>query len=270
MIKNLKAYKKNFTLATMVLMAVAMTGCAKKEETQTVQQEQTIEQDQNQGLSQDGKIYYSTYDSDQQEFIWQEVTEEEAENINEAVVAEDEVMEDGNRYIATSEAFGYVAASKNETKKAAIENNPQFQDDALFLTGFEQGKQDKYLKLAREEYRQYVAIREYQEPTSMMDETYYYPLEELQVVSYIGENAIVRDTTEEQVKAGEYEDVLGKDMTSYIGQEYMIESLRSFAGKYMHEIPDGVYLYSGDFRKIPEITKDTFINQNDLTTQKAK
>lgn len=118
MIKNLKAYKKNFTLATMVLMAVAMTGCAKKEETQTVQQEQTIEQDQNQGLSQDGKIYYSTYDSDQQEFIWQEVTEEEAENINEAVVAEDEVMEDGNRYIATSEAFGYVAASKNETKKS--------------------------------------------------------------------------------------------------------------------------------------------------------
>ena len=72
MIKDFKIYKKNFTVATMILVAVAMTGCAKKE-TQIVQQEQSIEQDQNQ----DGKTYYSTYDEEQQEFIWEEVPEEE-------------------------------------------------------------------------------------------------------------------------------------------------------------------------------------------------
>ena len=87
MIKDFKIYKKNFTVATMILVAVAMTGCAKKE-TQIVQQEQSIEQDQNQ----DGKTYYSTYDEEQQEFIWEEVPEEEIQNINEDVVAEDEVM----------------------------------------------------------------------------------------------------------------------------------------------------------------------------------
>ncbi len=265
MIKDFKIYKKNFTVATMILVAVAMTGCAKKE-TQIVQQEQSIEQDQNQ----DGKTYYSTYDEEQQEFIWEEVPEEEIQNINEDVVAEDEVMEDGNRYIATSQAFGYVAASKNETKKEAIENNPQFKDDTLFLTGFDQGKQDRYLELASEEHRQYVAIREHQEPTSMMEETYYYPLEELHVVSYIGENAVVWNTTEEQVKAGDYQDLLGKDMSAYIGQDYMIESLRNFAAKHKYEIPDGIYLESGNFRKIPEITGDTFIKQNDFTTAKTK
>ena len=53
-----------------------------------------------------------------------------------------------------------------------------------------------------DESRQYVALSKHQIPTSMMEETYYYPLEELQVVSYIGENAIVWNTEEEQIKTG--------------------------------------------------------------------
>ena len=116
MIKNLKAYKKNFTLATMVLMAVAMTGCAKKEETP----EQTVEL-----YTEDHSTYYSTYDENNQEFVWEEIPEDEAKKINKDVVAADEVDENGDRYIATAEAYGYVAASKNETKQEAIQNNPE-------------------------------------------------------------------------------------------------------------------------------------------------
>lgn len=264
MIRKLKAYKKNFTVATMVLVAVAMTGCSKKEE----QPDQNIEQTQ--VFNQDNSIYYSTYDENSQDFIWQEISEEEAENINKDVIAADEVDENGNRYIATAEAYGYVAANKNETKKEAIQNNQDFKDNALFLTGFDQGKQDKYEEKALDEGRQYVAIREHQIPTSAMEETYYYPLEELQVVSYIGANAIVWNETADEIKAGKYEDVLGKDTSTYIGQEYKIESLQTFAGDYMDEIPDGIYLASGNARRIPVVTTDTFINQNAFTTGKAK
>ena len=261
MIKNLKAYKKNFTLATMVLMAVAMTGCAKKEETP----EQTVEL-----YTEDHSTYYSTYDENDQEFVWEEIPEDEAKNINKDVVAADEVDENGDRYIATAEAYGYVAASKNETKQEAIQNNPGFQDNALFLSGFEQGKKDKYQQKAMDESRQYVALSKHQIPTSMMEETYYYPLEELQVVSYIGENAIVWNTEEEQIKTGDYQDVLGKDMSSYIGQDYKVETLQQFATEYMHEITDGVYLSSGNPARIPEVAGDTFIKQNSFTTRKAK
>lgn len=144
------------------------------------------------------------------------------------------------------------------------------QDNALFLSGFEQGKKDKYQQKSMDESRQYVALREHQIPTSMMEETYYYPLEELQVVSYIGENAIVWNTEEEQIKTGDYQDVLGKDMSSYIGQDYKVETLQQFATEYMHEITDGVYLSSGNPARIPEVAGDTFIKQNSFTTRKAK
>lgn len=261
MIKNLKAYQKNFTLATMILMTIAMTGCTKKEEAP----EQTLEY-----YNEDNSTYYSTYDENEQNFVWEEIPEDEVKKINKDIIAADEVDENGNRYIATSEAYGYVAANKNETKAEAIKNNPEFQDNELFLSGFEQGKRDKYQEKAMDERRQYVSLREHQQPTSIMEETYYYPLDELEVVSYVGENAIVWNTSEEQIQTGDYKDLLGKDMTSYIGQDYMIESLQQFATEYMHEIPDGIYLSSGNITKIPEVTEDTFIKQNAFTTRKVK
>ena len=75
---------------------------------------------------------------------------------------------------------------------------------------------------------------------------------------------------EEQIKTGDYQDVLGKDMSSYIGQDYKVETLQQFATEYMHEITDGVYLSSGNPARIPEVAGDTFIKQNSFTTRKAK
>ena len=201
MVKDLKVWKKNIATATtaMVIATIAMTGCSKEK----IEPEETYD-----------TVYYTTYDEYGQNYVWQEISKEDYQNMDDSIIAETQ-QEDTTLYAASYQSLGYMAAQKNETKQEAVTNNPKYKDNSQFLAGFDLGKQDKYERKAKEEQKQYVAIKQTAEPTSSMDETEYYPVEDLTVVSYNGANALVTDYNEDAVKTGNYEDLLGKDMSSY-------------------------------------------------------
>lgn len=257
MVKDLKVWKKNIATATtaMVIATIAMTGCSKEK----IEPEETYD-----------TVYYTTYDEYGQNYVWQEISKEDYQNMDDSIIAETQ-QEDTTLYAASYQSLGYMAAQKNETKQEAVTNNPKYKDNSQFLAGFDLGKQDKYERKAKEEQKQYVAIKKTAEPTSSMDETEYYPVEDLTVVSYNGANALVTDYNEDAVKAGNYEDLLGKDMSSYVGKDFVADSLQRYTVDYFNVIPDSMIgIVAGDFNKIPEIAADTFPTENKLTDQNTK
>lgn len=53
-------------------------------------------------------------------------------------------------------------------------------------------------------------------------------------------------------------------MSNYIGSSFKKESLRNFATDYIDDIADSIYMTSGNYRVIPEITQETFTMKNDI------
>lgn len=257
--KKFKVFNKNLLLGTLVLTTVTMTGCKKEE---------TIIDSSN---SYD-KIYATYYNDSNRVFEWREVRpqEEYITELESYGVKDTDTNENGENviYIASYQALGYQAASTNETKKDAIENNSEYSKHEEFLEGFELGKQDSYLTTAEVERRQYVAIKE-TEKEDNTEETYYYPLEDLTVVSYNGANALVTDYNEDAVKVGNYKDILGKDMSEYVGDDFVATSLRNFATKYP-SLPDSAFIAPAGYDVIPEITITEFPQDNELTPKNTK
>lgn len=256
MIKNFKIEKKGL-LAGAIAFTLAMTGCSNNSEKTSVNNSPEY-----------STIYYTSYNEYNRELEWQEITKSDYEAIDESIIADTDI-DDNILYVATYQAFGYEAASKFETKQEAVSNNPEYSNNSQFISGFELGQQDKYLEKAQTEGKQYVAIRKNLEPESM-EETKYYKAEDITVVSYNGANALVLNYDEQKVKSGDYQDLLGKDMSNYIGSSFKKESLRNFATDYIDDIPDSIYMASGNYRVIPEITQETFTMKNDMTKSLTK
>lgn len=254
MIKNLKVFKNNVTAIALACTMVFMGGCA-KEEKQEVPAYSTI--------------YMTEYDTNAHELYWDEKTQSELDAIPDEMIALEEVQ-DGTLYVASYHDIGYEAAMKNDTKSEAIQNNPEYGQNEAFSAGYDLGKADKYLKKAQEEQRTYVSIRVGMDEESAAEEANYYPLDELTVISYDGRNAIVRGYNEDAVKKGNYEDLLGQDMTEYIGQEFTATSLRSFATDNIDSLPDALYIVSDDYRHIAEITTATMAQVNANTKTKTR
>lgn len=258
--KKFKVFNKNLLLGTVVLATVAMSGCKKEE---------TLDPSNNNNYD---KIYATYYNDANRVFEWREVPakEEYITELESYGVKDTDTNESGENilYIASYQALGYQAASVNETKKDAINNNPQYSEHKDFLEGFDLGKQDSYLITSEVERRQYVAIKE-SEKEDGTEETYYYPLEELTVVSYNGANALVLDYNEDAVKKGNYKDILGKDMSEYIGDDFIATSLRNFATKYP-SVPDSAFIVPAGYNVIPEIPMADFPQDNELTPKTTK
>ena len=254
MIKNLKVFKNNVTAIALACTMVFMGGCA-KEEKQEVPAYSTI--------------YMTEYDTNAHELYWDEKTQSELDAIPDEMIALEEVQ-DGTLYVASYHDIGYEAAMKNDTKSEAIQNNPEYGQNEAFSAGYDLGKADKYLKKAQEEQRTYVSIRVGMDEESAAEEANYYPLDELTVISYDGRNAIVRGYNEDEVKKGNYVDLLGQDMTEYIGQEFRSTSLRSFATDNIDSIPDALYIVSDDYRHIAEITTATMAQVNANTKTQTR
>ena len=233
---------------------VFMGGCA-KEEKQEVPAYSTI--------------YMTEYDTNAHKLYWDEKTQSELDAIPDEMIALEEVQ-DGTLYVASYHDIGYEAAMKNDTKSEAIQNNPEYGQNEAFSAGYDLGKADKYLKKAQEEQRTYVSIRAGMDEESAAEEANYYPLDELTVISYDGRNAIVREYNEDEVKKGNYVDLLGQDMTEYIGQEFTATSLRSFATDNIDSLPDALYIVSDDYRHIAEITTATMAQVNANTKTKTR
>lgn len=254
MIKNLKVFKNNVTAIALACTMVFMGGCA-KEEKQEVPAYSTI--------------YMTEYDTNAHKLYWDEKTQSELDAIPDEMIALEEVQ-DGTLYVASYHDIGYEAAMKNDTKSEAIQNNPEYGQNEAFSAGYDLGKADRYLKKAQEEQRTYVSIRAGMDEESAAEEANYYPLDELTVISYDGRNAIVREYNEDEVKKGNYVDLLGQDMTEYIGQEFTATSLRSFATDNIDSLPDALYIVSDDYRHIAEITTATMAQVNANTKTKTR
>lgn len=255
MIKNLKVSKKLPAIALACTM-VFVGGCSKNE-------------NQEESLPKYSTIYMTEYDTNAHELYWDEKTQSELDSIPDDIIALQEV-EDGTLYVASYHDIGYEAAMKNNTKSEAIQNNPEYGQDEAFSAGYDLGKADKYLKKAQEERRTYVSIRAGMNEDSAANEANYYPLDELTVVSYNGKNAIVRGYNEDDVKKGSYEDLLGQDMTEYIGQEFTATSLRRFATDNINLLPDALYIVTDDYSHIAEITTATMAQVNTNDTNKTR
>ena len=263
MIKKLKVNKKGFAVAALTLATLSTGGCAIGESTpkQIIKMQAEIDYD---------NIYFTSYDDNNLEFVWQKISSEEYQNIDSSIIADTYEEDNDTLYVASYLSLGYVAAGRNESKKEAIENNPMYENNSMFLTGFDMGKRDKYIKKAEEERRQYVSVKETAIATSNMDETNYYPAEDLTVVSYVGDNALVVNYDEERVNLGDYVDLLGKDMSGYIGQQFIASPLKQFALEHIDTLFDAEYMVVENYHLIPEITGDTFIKENALTEVKIK
>lgn len=254
MLINLRINKKNITA---LLLAVGMTfvsGCSgkntKPEPTETLS----------------STIYMIDYNPYNRELCGDEITQDELEAIPEGVIALQEV--DGDiLYVASYQALGYEAAKKNDTKIEARKNNPEYAQNIAFSEGYDLGKKDRYLEQAQDEHRPYVGIRP-ETNEEMEAETYYYPLEELTVVSYDGINAIVRNYNEDNIKLGNYEDLLGQDMSNYIGQEFTATSLWEFATENVYTLQEAIYIAASDYQYIAEITPETMSQVKGLTKTK--
>ena len=263
MVKNLKVWKKGFAVAALTLATLSANGCGKEEqeakEIVTIQQEKDYD-----------NIYFTSYDDNNLEFLWRKISQEEYQNIDSSIIAETSEEDDTTLYVASYLSLGYMAASKNESKIEAMENNPRYKDNAMFLAGFDMGKRDKYIKKALAEKRQYVSIKKTAVPTSNTEDTVYFPAEELTVISYAGDNALVTNYEEERIAIGDYIDLLGKDMSSYIGQQFIATPLKQFANEHTDTLFDAEYMAVGSYDLIPEISGDTFIKENALTQTMAR
>lgn len=257
MIKNLKVIKKNLTALTLACTMVFMSGCSKEHN------------EHDQVESNYSTIYMTEYDSTNHNLYWDEKTQSEFENIPNDIIAIKEIKDD-ILYAASYHAIGYEAAMKNKTKNEAIKNNPEYGQNEAFSAGYDLGKADKFLKKANEEQKTYVSIRAGIDEKTAATEANYYPLEELTVISYNGKNAIVREYNEENIRIGNYEDLLGQDMSAYIGQEFQATSLRQFATENVDTLQDSIYMVSNDYRYIAEITTATMNQVNINNTSKIR
>lgn len=242
MIKKLNISKKLTAIALSCTM-VFMGGCSKEQE---------------QKAENYSTIYMTEYDSYNHELYWDEKTQNELDGISKDIIAVEEVSDDA-LYVASYQAIGYLAAKKNDTKSEARKNNSEYAKNESFNNGYDLGKADKYLKQAQSEKRTYVSITLDTGEQSSNDANYY-PLDELAVVSYADRNAVIRNYDENNVKNGDYVDLLGQDMTDYIGTDYEVQSLRNFVTDNVESFPDGIYIVSDDYHYIAEIT-DTQIKQ---------
>lgn len=249
MIRNLKVIKNNITAVALASTMIFTSGCSiedKKYEPSEINY---------------STIYMTEYDEINHKLYWDEKTPEELTTIAKDIIALKKV-EDDTLYVASYLAIGYEAALKNDTKSEARKNNPEYAKNQSFNTGYDLGKADKYLNKARDEQRAYVSIiNDSDNQTS--DEANYYPVEELTVISYDDRNAIVRNYNETQVKNGNYEDLLGQDMTNYIGKDFETASLQNFAlDNYESLSEDAIYIAYNDYNYIAKLTTTSMSQVN--------
>lgn len=253
MVKNLKVFKRFFSVASLVFVLVFTGGCTKK-----VTSEDTTQPE----------IYMTIYDDEAHKLKFERITEEQLENTDDSIIALIE-EEDGKLFVASYWALGYEAAMQYDTKQEAKNTNPNYATSIDFLDGFDTGQETRYLEKAQEEKRQYVSIRQGEDFDPNV-EVKYYPTEELTVISYEGANALVNNYDEKSVVNGDYEDLLGQDMSSYIGQEFTATSLSSFAEENIDTLSGASYIVSGGYDIIPVITTATFKEVNTNNVQYSK
>ena len=224
------------TAAVTIPLAVVigLSGCSSKTESE--------EKDY-------ARIYITEHSEDDHALVWEGISHEDYREMPQELIVE-QSEEDGTLYIVDTFGQGYLAASQYDSKTDAISHNPNYKDDNNFHEGYNKGKQDKYLKQADVERRQYIGIK----PEDVKAEEMFYPLETLSVVSYDGLNAIVENYNEDEVNRGVYTDLLGQDITPYIGQDYQVSSLYDFAIKHTEQIADSIYVRPSNYQLIPEIT----------------
>jgi len=253
MIKKLKVCKQFFSITSLALVLTFTGGCAKKATPEDTTQ---------------AEIYMTIYDDEEHKLKFEKITEEEFENIDDSIIALTE-EDNGTLYVASYWALGYEAAMQYDTKQEAKNTNPNYATSIDFLDGFDTGQETRYLEKAQEEKRQYVSIRQGEDFDPNV-EVKYYPTEELTVISYEGANALVNNYDEKSVVNGDYEDLLGQDMSSYIGQEFTATSLSSFAEENIDTLSGASYIVSGEYDIIPVITTATFKEVNTNNVQYSK
>lgn len=257
MIRNLKVIKNNLAAVALAGTMIFTSGCSieHKEYEPTEASYSTI--------------YMTEYDDINHELYWDEKTPEELADISKDIIALKDV-EDDTLYVASYLAVGYEAALKNDTKSEARKNNPEYAKNESFNAGYDLGKVDMYLNKARDEQRAYVSITTGSD-NQTTGEANYYPVDELTVISYTGRNAIVRNYNEQQVKNGNYEDLLGQDMTNYIGKDFEATSLQNFALDNYESLPqDAIYMAYNDYRYIAKLTTTNMSQVNANTTSKTR
>lgn len=246
-----------YTVMPLGLAAViSLSGCQAAK-----QQEETSPFD---------NIFMTTYNQESHQLIWDGISDQEYQDKPlETIVAVQEEQEGDKKvlYIVDTFGQGYLAGQSASSKQEAMDNNPDYKDDENFLKGFDIGKQDKYLDIASAEGRQYIAITT---STDKHSEEMFYPLDTLSVVSYDGLNAVVENYNEEAVNNGDYTDLLGQDITPYIGQEYQVSSFHDFAIKHTDQIEDSIYVRPNNYKLIPQISTSEFTDINVFAQTKTK
>lgn len=264
--KNLKIIKKNLAkyalVGTLVLTGASLTGCGKKTEAPELSFIESYVETNDMN-----KMLITEYDQKEKKVLLNPLDNNNYDDISKDIVVEIQPDENDSKtgIVYTYFCYGYQAGKKCNTMQEAINIDPRFQGNEQFKEGYKQGKLDDTFAKALQENRQYIEITIEHENDKEIN---YYPVEELTVVSYEDCNAIVRNYDEQAVQAGTYQDLLGKDMSSYTGWEYQAQSLQEFTKNHYEEVTDAEYIAVGDRNIIPQISNKNFIKGNVNTTGK--
>lgn len=264
---KLKIMKQNlvsYALAgTLIVTGISMTGCSKEKqpEPSNLSYIQTYVKENDLTT-----IYITEYDSEKKEVVIQELEKEDYADINSQIVSDIGIDEQAG-IIYTYFCDGYLAGSKYTSLEEAMKINQKFQGNSMFIEGYEAASIDKILKQAEAENRQYIQIYVENAENKKLNGINYYPVEELSVVSYEDYNAIVRNYEEESVVAGQYQDLLGKNMTTYAKKPYDVSSLSVFTHNHYDEIEDAEYISVGHKKIIPQISNKTFVKGKTESTK---
>lgn len=269
--KKLEVSRKNLAkyalIGTLVLTGFSLSGCGKDTPAESKELSYIEEYAENNDIN---SMVITQYDEEQRDVVLEYLDKEYYDDISPEIVADIQLeKKDYNQkgIIYTYFCYGYQAGKKCSSIQDAMNINEMFQNNDLFIEGYRQEKIDETFKKAAMEGRQYIQITIENSENGKLDEINYYPVEELTVISYEdGRTAIVRDYDEALVTSGQYQDLLGKNMSNYVGWNHSATSLRSFTEKHYNEMPDAAYIAVGDKNYIPQISNTNFVNNNVATT----
>ena len=233
-VQNLFSQARYTVMPLGLAAVISLSGCQAAK-----QQEETSPFD---------NIFMTTYSQESHQLIWDGISDQEYQDKPlETIVAVQEEQEGDKKvlYIVDTFGQGYLAGQSAGSKQEAMDSNPDYKDDENFLKGITTS-------------------------TDKHSEEMFYPLDTLSVVSYDGLNAVVENYNEEAVNNGDYTDLLGQDITPYIGQEYQVSSFHDFAIKHTDQIEDSIYVRPNNYKLIPQISTSEFTDINVFAQTKTK
>lgn len=269
--KKLDVSKKNLAkyaiIGTLVLTGMSLSGCGKNKAPETDQLSYIEEYAENNDIN---SMAITQYDADEKDIVLEYLDKEYYDDISPDIVADIQLEKKDYKQkaiIYTYFCYGYQAGKKCSSIQDAMNINEIFQNNDMFIEGYRQQKIDETFKKASRESRQYIQITIENSENRKLDDINYYPAEELTVISYDdGRTAIVSNYEEELVQSGQYQDLLGKNMSNYAGWNHTAESLKRFTEKHYEEMPDAEYIGVGSPNYIPQISNTNFVNNNVATT----